>query len=274
MSVCTNEGYSANLLHKKQSQSVVDAANKRPDLKVLCGFSRRFDASYRDAFERMDKGAVGRPSIFRSQTCDKLDPSGFFVDYAQFSGGIFVDCNIHDIDLALWYFSADSNGKHLPKVKSVVAFGVTALEPDLAKYGDVDNGVGVVEFYDGQIAYFYSSRMNAPGQHDMTEIIGTKGKLAVNSNPMTDLMEAHLPNGVQRSIPQNYYERFEQAFVTEANEFTDAVLNNKDVPVDIESSYQAVRIGVALQESLRSQKKVWFDRNGNQTDEPQTKSKL
>lgn len=108
----------------------------------------------------------------------------------------------------------------------------------------------------------------------MTKIIGTKGKLAGNSNPMTDLMEAHLPNGVQRSIPQNYYERFEQAFVTEANEFTDAVINNKDVPVDIESSYQAIRIGVALQESLRSQKKIWFDLNGNQTGEPQTKSKL
>lgn len=87
-------------------------------------------------------------------------------------------------------------------------------------------------------------------------------------------MESHLPTGVHRDIPQNYYERFEQAFVTEANEFTDAVLNNTAVPVDIESSYEAVRIGVALQESLRSQKKIWFDRNGNQTEEAQTKSKL
>ena len=74
-----------------QSQSVVDAAAKKPHLKVMCGFSRRFDASYRDAFERMDSGAIGRPSIFRSQTCDKLDPSGFFVAYAEFSGGIVVN---------------------------------------------------------------------------------------------------------------------------------------------------------------------------------------
>ena len=50
----------------------------------------------------MDSGLIGRPSIFRSQTCNKLDPSGFFVTYAEFSGGIFVDCSIHDIDLALW----------------------------------------------------------------------------------------------------------------------------------------------------------------------------
>jgi len=102
----------------------------------MCGFSRRFDASYRDAFDRMDSGAIGRPSVFRSQTCDKLDPSGFFVAYAEFSGGIFVDCNIHDIDLALWFFSQDSI------VKSVAVVGITAVQPELRKFKDVDNGVG------------------------------------------------------------------------------------------------------------------------------------
>lgn len=251
----------------------------------MCGFSRRFDASYVNAYNLTLDGSIGRPTILRSQTCDKYvdihsnprtqtltlqpryDPSGFFVEYAQFSGGIFVDCNIHDIDLALWFFSAETKGKVLPKVKSVVAFGVTALEPDLAKYGDVDNGVGVVEFYDGQIAYFYSSRMNPPGQHDMTEIIGTKGKLAVNANPTTGLLESHLSTGIHRDIPQNYYERFEHAFVEEARQFTDAVLENKTVPVDLTSSMEAVRIGVALQDSLKSGKKIWFDRQGKRVDE-------
>lgn len=242
----------------------------------MCGFSRRFDSSYRNALDLTKNGSIGRPTIIRSQTCDKYDPSGFFVAYAQFSGGIFVDCNIHDIDLALWFFSEDGKGgKISPKVKSVVAFGVTALEPDLAKHGDVDNGVGVVEFYDGQIAYFYSSRMNAPGQHDMTEIIGTTGKLSVNANPTTGLLESHRSDGIHREIPQTYYDRFEYAFVEEAREFTDAVLENKDVPVDLEGSVEAVRIGVALQDSLRSGKKIWFDRQGKRVDEDgQAKAKL
>lgn len=113
----------------------------------MCGFSRRFDASYRDAWDRMDSGSIGRAAVFRSQTCDKLDPSGFFVDYAQFSGGIFVDCNVHDIDLALWFFGQDS------MVKSVVSAGITAVQPDLRKWNDVDNGVGLIEFYGGKIAY-------------------------------------------------------------------------------------------------------------------------
>jgi predicted dehydrogenase len=57
----------------------------------MCGFSRRFDDSYRDAFSKTQHGAIGRPKIIRSQTCDKHDPSSFFVEYAAWSGGVFVD---------------------------------------------------------------------------------------------------------------------------------------------------------------------------------------
>lgn len=243
------------------SQSVVDAAQTKPHLKVMCGFSRRFDQSYRDAFRRMETGSIGKPSVFRSQTCDKLDPSGFFVAYAEFSGGIFVDCNIHDIDLALWYFGQDA------KVKSVVAMGITAVQPDLRKHKDVDNGVGVVEFWDERVAYFYSSRMMAAGQHDMTEIIGTDGKLTVNANPMGSLVEMHEPQGIRREIPDNYYGRFEYAFVTESNEFTAACLDNTPLPFKLTGAVQAVKIGCALQESLNSGKKINFNQAGERIEE-------
>ena len=89
----------------------------------------------------MAAGNIGTPSVFRSQTCDKLDPSGFFVAYAEFSGGIFVDCSIHDIDLALWFFGEET------KVKSVTAIGITAVQPDLRKHNDRDNALGIIEFY-------------------------------------------------------------------------------------------------------------------------------
>ncbi|KAF2263211.1 NAD(P)-binding protein [Lojkania enalia] len=245
-------------------EKVLTTSSAHPELKVMCGFSRRFDSSYLSAYNLTTSGSIGRPTILRSQTCDKYDPSGFFVQYAEFSGGIFVDCNVHDIDLALWFFSSD--GKR-PKIKSAMAVGVTALESGLEEHGDVDNGIGIVEFYDGQIAYFYSTRMNPPGQHDMTEIIGTKGKLSVNAHPTAGLLESHLPSGIHREIPQNYYERFEHAFVEEARQFTDAVLENKNVPIDMEGSVEAVRIGVALQDSLQLGKKIWFDREGKRVEE-------
>ena len=226
----------------------------------MCGFSRRFDASYRDAYSKMLTGSIGIPSVLRSQTCDTLDPTGFFVAYAEFSGGIFVDCSIHDIDLALWFFGSGC------KVKSVSAVGITAVEPDLRKHKDRDNAVGLVEFHDGKIAYFYASRMMAAGQEDTTEIIGTKGKLAVNTQPQLNLVNIYDGTGVRREFPQHYYDRFEFAFVTEANEFTAAVLDDKALPLDLPAAVQAVRIGAALQESMITGKKILFDESGNRIE--------
>lgn len=246
------------------SQSVFDAANRKPHLKVLCGFSRRFDASYRDAYTKMLAGTIGRPSVIRSQTCDKLDPSGFFVAYAQFSGGIFVDCSIHDIDLTLWFYSED--GKAGPMVKSVSAVGITAVEPDLRKYNDRDNAVGLVEFHDGRMAYFYASRMMAAGQEDSTEIIGTKGKLTVNTQPQINLVNIYEANGMRKELPQHYFDRFREAFVTEAREFTDCCLDDKPLPLRLDGAVQAVRIGYALQEALISGEKIFFDEKGERVE--------
>ncbi|CAM1504964.1 Fc.00g106010.m01.CDS01 [Cosmosporella sp. VM-42] len=240
------------------SQSVVDAAKAKPHLKVLCGFSRRFDKSYRDAYMRVN--TIGRPAVFRSQTCDKLDPSGFFVQYAEFSGGIFVDCSIHDIDLALWFLGDDC------AVKSVTAAGITAVEPDLRKYKDVDNGIGIVEFWNDKIAYFYCSRMMAAGQHDMTEIIGPKGKLVINGTPIASLVEMHEANGVRRELPANYYERFEYAFVTMANEFTAACLDDTRLPFELSGAVKALAIGVALQESVNTGMKILFSETGRRIE--------
>ncbi len=105
--------------------------------------------------------------------------------------------------------------------------------------------------------------MMAAGQDDATEIIGTNGKLTVNAQPLSNLVNIYEPAGVRREIPPDYYGRFEQAFVTEANEFTTACLDNKKLPMKLSGAVQAVKIGCALQESLNSGQKIWFDETGN-----------
>ncbi|KAK0948540.1 hypothetical protein LTR48_006397 [Friedmanniomyces endolithicus] len=242
-------------------EGVLEAAQRKPHLKVLCGFSRRFDASYRDAFAKTINGEIGRPTIMRSQTCDKFRDDDYFVKYAKFSGGIFVDANVHDIDLALWFFGQDSI------VKSVTAVGVTARYPDLKQYGDVDNGVAIVEFWGGRVAYFFSSRMMMAGQQDTTEVIGTHGKITINANPAFNLVEMHELGGVRREVDQTYYDRFEQAFVTESNEFTECILDDKELPFKLSGAIQAVKIGCAMVESLQTGKKLDFDETGAQIKE-------
>jgi len=125
---------------------------------------------------------------------------------------------------------------------------------------------GIVEFWGGKIAYFYLSRMMAAGQHDMTEIIETEGKLTVNANPQGSLVDMYEPNGIRREIPQHYYGKFEQALVTEANEFAAVCLDNTKVPLKLTGALQAVKIGCALQEALNKGIKINFDETGRRVE--------
>lgn len=224
----------------------------------MAGYSRRFDASYRSAKAQISGSseAIGTPFLVRSQTCDLLDETGFFVRYASRNGGIFVDCCIHDIDLSLFYMGEDL----LPK--SAFAVGSLQHHPELRDFQDVDNGVGVVEYWGGKIAYFHCSRTQAHGHDVCTEITGTDGKIMVNLVPRANHVQIAHKQGVTHAVPEEYWQRFEDAFATEATEFVDCVLEDKPVPVKLEIGIKGLTIGRALQDSLLTGDRIQFNEKG------------
>ena len=224
---------------------VEEAQARHPEKIVMIGFVRRFDPSYRDAHAQIQAGGIGRPFLVRSQTGDKLDPSGFFVRYAPASGGIFLDMSIHDIDLARWLLGN-------PRPRRVFATGTVAVHQDLKPIGDVDNGVAVVEFADGQLACFYATRTLAHGHDTHTEIIGTAGRLTVGMNPRRNRVEISDAQGVRNECVADYYERFQEAFLAEAQEFVGCVSDGAPPPLTLRDATEATRIGVAVAEAHRS----------------------
>lgn len=227
----------------------------------MAGYSRRFDASYRAAKAQISAdngsgGAIGSPFLVRSQTADLLDDTGFFVRYASRNGGIFVDCCIHDIDLSMWYMGEDL----IPK--SAFAVGSVQHHPELTQLEDVDNGVGIVEYWGGKIAYFHCSRTQAHGHDVCTEITGTNGKIMVNLIPRTNHVQVADSKGISHAVPEEYWQRFEDAFATEANEFVASVLENKPVPVKLELGIKGLIIGRALQDSLLTGQRIQFNERG------------
>jgi myo-inositol 2-dehydrogenase/D-chiro-inositol 1-dehydrogenase len=239
-----------------QAQSVVDTAKAHPTLKVMAGFSRRFDASYRDASHKIFQDrAIGNPFMVRSNTCDLRDETGFFVRYASRNGGIFVDCAIHDIDLSLWYLGN-------PTPRTCWAVGTIQHHPELKELSDVDNAVGVVEFWGGKIAYFYCSRTQAHGHDVCTEITGTDGKVMVNVIPKRNNVVVADKSGLRHEVQPEYWQRFEDAFALEANEFVDAVLKDRPVPLPLETGIQVMKVGRALQDALLTSQIVRFSEDG------------
>ncbi|KAH7140498.1 NAD-binding Rossmann fold oxidoreductase family protein [Dactylonectria estremocensis] len=237
--------------------SLVKKTEASSRAKLMVGFVRRFDENYKEAREQIQQNAIGRPVVIRSQGCEPLDTSPFFKQYLKDSGGVFIDSIIHDIDLSLYLFGEGS------RPKSVSASGVAAIHSELEEYGDTDNTVGICEYWDGKIAFFYNSRTTAHGYDNATEIFGTAGKLSINLIPRRNAIELCDKDGfIKTPAHPGWYDRYASAFVIEATEWVNAVLDDKPLPVPLRSSLTSLKIATAFQDSLRTGHKVFFDRVG------------
>ena len=228
---------------------VEEVAGKHPQLKAMIGYVRRFDRHYRDAYDKVQSGAIGEPFLVKSQTTDKHDPSGFFVQFAQKSGGIFLDMSVHDIDTARWFFGGR-------KPVRVFATGTVAVHQGLKSVGDLDNGVAMIEFEGGKIAVLQASRTMAHGHETSAEITGTEGRVTIGAGAHLARVEIADAHGIRHECTPTFYERFEDAFVVELNAFVDAIRNDSPLPLSLRDATEATRIGLAIQQSLKSQRSV------------------
>lgn len=247
------------------SRPVVAAAAANPSVKVMIGFSRRFDESFAEAKAMVDAGALGETYLLKSSTNDQYDESGFFVAYSKASGGIFIDCGIHDIDLARWLLDSSNPAKLAnprKEVTRVFGSGMNVRHPELEKTGDCDNGMGIVEFENGTRAMIHLSRTAVHGHDTVSELFGTGGKVVVNGNPQINRLEIRDAHGVRTLSHPSYYERFREAFVHELNTFVDVVLEDKAVPTPAEDALKAAQIAIALTHSFRTGVPVVFGDDG------------
>ncbi|AFR94584.1 transposase subfamily [Cryptococcus neoformans C23] len=247
------------------SRPVVEAARKHPELKIMIGLSRRYDASYREAKKRIDNGSLGKPYLIKSCTNDQYDSTGFFIAYSKASGGIFIDCGIHDIDISRWLLDVENpaNLKYPKKqVTSVWATGLNAQHPELTQYGDCDNAICVVEYENGAKCNFHLSRTAIHGHDCFCEVFGTDSKLVINGNPNMNRVEIRDIHGVRMESTPTYYDRFRDAFISEVQTFCDVVLDDKPVPTPPQSALEAAKIAMALTHSFRTGKTVYFDNEG------------
>jgi len=133
------------------------------------GFMRRFDKGYLAAKHKIDEGGIGTPVVFKSSSRDPYRPSLEYLDPAH-SGGLFIDCGIHDLDLARWYMG---------EIASVYSIGGTLAYPEMKTIGDIDNAITSLYFTSGALGTIDLSRNGVYGYDIRTEILGTEGTLKI-----------------------------------------------------------------------------------------------
>ena len=181
------------------------------------GFARRFDPSYSYCLKKLidDGGLIGEPFLVRSQTVDLDEYAELQLDFAPSSGGIFLDYNVHDIDLARWYLGTE--------IKTVYSKGGGYVHKAFEDINDVDNTVVLAGFEDGKIAVISASRTAFHGHDTHTEILGSKGILKIGITPAKNRVEIVDAHGVRRECVKDFYERFQEGFLAEAQEFVNCI---------------------------------------------------
>ena len=221
-------------------------AKKHPDLISCVGFVRRYDESYMDAKEAIEKNKIGDPFFVRSQTVDKDTWAPFQVDYVKSGGGIFHDFNVHDADLARWFIGSE--------VKKVWSLGGAYRFKEFGDLNDADNTFAFCEFENGKMALLGASRTASYGHDTYTEIIGTHGKLTVGYPPFKNRLQISDKNGFRHECNETFYDRFKDAFLTQIQDFINSILNKKQNQCTLSNATKATLITSGMTKSFKTKK--------------------
>lgn len=156
----------------------------RNGLILQIGFWRRFAEPYRRMRAELSAGTIGRPVFMRFSQWDAMPPPAKFCD-PSVSGGIAIDCGVHEFDLARWL------GAGPPDVIEVTV-------PRGSTYGgDVLTAIAMIRGKD--CVPFTIDLTRTAGHEDSirTEILGTQGALVCDFSDDGELT-IRLPAGVRR----------------------------------------------------------------------------
>ena len=224
------------------------AAARHPDKVFMLGFMRRYDPSYRRAREMVAAGDIGTPILFRGYSVDPESAIQGAIRFAPSSGGQFMDMSVHDIDLARWMLGGEA--------ATVYAAGGCYAHPEFAASNDGDNLAAFARFTTGAMAFFLAGRTAAHGYVVETEIIGTKGTLRIAAVPQKDHVEILDSRGVVRECSQSFLERFESAYLAEAQEFVDCIRQGRKPLVTVQDGTRATEVAFAATRSFHSDELV------------------
>ncbi len=227
------------------SDEAIEAA-ERAGIRLQVGFMRRWDADYRVAHERIVRGEIGRPALFKSLQYDTELPPLAFCD-PKVSGGIMADMGIHEFDLARWLVRDE--------VVEVHAYGSRILHPEVGSVGDVDTAVVGLRFAGGAIGNVELTRHASYAEDVRTEVLGESGSVFVGLLPVSAGVIGRGGTLAWDTVPSSMT-RFAPAFAEQVRGFARALAEDGRVLVDGRDSRAALAIAIAADRSWREGRPV------------------
>lgn len=226
-------------------QAVADALKEHPDIKFQVGFNRRFDHNSAAIRKAYDDGKIGEAHILKITSRDPEPPNPAYI---KVSGGIFLDMTIHDFDMACFLTDSD--------VEELYVNSAVLVDPAIGEQGDVDTAIITMKMANGALAVIDNSRKAAYGYDQRAELFGSKGMVATSNDTVSSAVISNA-DGVTGEKPLFFFlERYMGSFSEEMRQFTEAVINDTEVPVGIHAGLQSVKIGLAARKSVEEHRPV------------------
>lgn len=226
-------------------QAVANALKEHPDIKFQVGFNRRFDHNFAAIRKAYDDGKIGEAHILKITSRDPEPPNPAYI---KVSGGIFLDMTIHDFDMACFLTDSD--------VEELYVNSAVLVDPAIGEQGDVDTAIITMKMANGALAVIDNSRKAAYGYDQRAELFGSKGMVATSNDTVSSAVISNA-DGVTGEKPLFFFlERYMGSFSEEMRQFTEAVINDTEVPVGIHAGLQSVKIGLAARKSVEEHRPV------------------
>lgn len=224
------------------------AVGANPGMLLQVGYNRRFDKSVQAAKRQLDAGFVGRIIQIRMVNRDPAAMAEFIIKFSPTSGGLVMDMLGHDYDCARWFAGAN--------FKTVYGLGGVFVYDGLRAVKDIDNCAILVEFQNGVIGQFETSRNCSYGYHVETEIYGSDGCIRIGMVPFKDRVTYMNREGVTSKCAEWFFEYWEPTFLAEMQHFVDCVREQRQPLVGLEDGFRAVEWAHAATEAVRDMRVV------------------
>ena len=209
--------------------------------RVMIGFNRRFDPSFRALRERLRRGEIGALELALITSRDPAPPPAAYV---KSSGGLMRDMTIHDFDMAR-YLADDIAQLH--------AFAANLVDPEIGRLGDVDTCVVSLAARSGALIQINNSRRSAYGYDQRIEAFGARGMLqAANPYPTSVESWTAASTGARDTVLDFFIERYARAYEAELDVFVTCVEEGRAMSPAFTDGLEALRLAAAAEQSFRS----------------------
>ena len=222
----------------KEAQQLLQAAQEKPQLKIMEAFMYRFHPQWQQAKRMVDEGKIGELKTIQSFfSYYNADPANIR-NQKDAGGGGMMDIGCYCISLSRFIF-----GKEPLIVSGLVEYDPILQTDRLAS--------GILEFSNGTSTFTCSTQLTP---YQRVNILGTLARIEIEIpfNAPTDRptrMWLHTKDGSEEIV----FDTIDQ-YTIQCDLFSKAILNNEPAPTPLEDAVQNMKVIEAVFESAREKK--------------------